>query len=159
MHVDDLRRIQREAATANLYGLVASCRGRFVEAADLLEWRSAAIERLREAGVVESIDLWPLYGAYTVLSERYIAEFFSPQESLFFDPTEMQDAKWSSYFHHDLVPQLLRNHDVVRNVLRAVRLLPCNDPQAAATALTQCFTELILPQTAPMWAPEAIRDC
>ena len=78
MHVDDLRRIQREAATANLYGLVASCRGRFVEAADLLEWRSAAIERLREAGVVESIDLWPLYGAYTVLSERYIAEFFSP---------------------------------------------------------------------------------
>ncbi len=79
MHVDDLRRIQREAATANLYGLVASCRGRFVEAADLLEWRSAAIERLREAGVVESIDLWPLYGAYTVLSERYIAEFFSPR--------------------------------------------------------------------------------
>ena len=142
MHVDDLRRIQREAATANLYGLVASCRGRFVEAADLLEWRSAAIERLREAGVVESIDLWPLYGAYTVLSERYIAEFFSPQESLFFDPTEMQDAKWSSYFHHHLVPQL-----------------PCNDPQAAATALTQCFTELNLPQTAPMWAPEAIRDC
>ena len=158
MHVDDLRRIQREAATANLYGLVVSCRGQFLEAADLLEWRSAAIERLREAGVVESIDLWPLYGAYTVLSERYIAEFFSPQESLFFDPTEMQDAKWSSYFHHHLVPQLLRNHDVVRNVLRAVRLLPCNDPQAAATALTQCFTELNLPQTAPVWAPEAIRD-
>lgn len=158
MHVDDLRRIQREAATANLYGLVVSCRGRFVEAADLLEWRSAAIERLREAGVVERIDLWPLYAAYTVLSERYIAEFFSPQEALFFDPTEMQDAKWSSYFHHCLVPQLLRNHDVVRNVLRSVRLLPCNDPQAAATSLSQCFTEVALPQTAPAWAPEDMRN-
>lgn len=159
MHADDLRRIQREAATANLYGLVMSCRGRFLDAADLLEWRSAAIDRLRAAGAVERIDLWPLYGAYEVLSMRYIEEFFSPQESLFIDPAQSQDAKWSSYFHHRLVPQLLQINDVVRNVLRAVRVLPCNDPQAAATALNQCFTELTLPQTAPLWAPETLQGC
>jgi hypothetical protein len=66
--------------------------------------------------------------------------------------------KWSSHFHHHLVPQLLQINDVVRNVLRAVRLLPCTDSHAATTALTQCFTELTLPQTAPMWAPEALRN-
>jgi hypothetical protein len=158
MHIDEFREFQREGATYNLASLVMACRRKFLNAARLLEVRSQVIDRLSSFGVDAGVDPWPLLGPFTVLAERYVERFFSPQDNLFQDPMERQDEKWGKYFHHVLVPHLLTNDEVVRNVLRAVRALPSQQPEQAAIALSQYFAETTLPETRPLWAPEDIVD-
>ena len=109
-------------------------------------------------GTDTRIDLWPLLNPFMVLAERYVAVFFSPQDALFPAPGGKEDERWSRYFHHVLLPHLLQHDELVRNVLRAVHALPCTDPQGAANAVGHCFSELTLPETAPLWAPETISE-
>ena len=104
MHIDEFREFQREGATYNLASLVMACRRKFLNAARLLEVRSQVIDRLSSFGVDAGVDPWPLLGPFTVLAERYVERFFSPQDNLFQDPMERQDEKWGKYFHHVLVP-------------------------------------------------------
>ena len=104
------------------------------------------------------VDVWPLLTPFSVLTERYATQLFSPQESLFQVPSEKQDEKWGRYFHQILVPHLIASDEVVRNVLRAVRALPSQHPEQAAVALSQHFTEMTLPDTSPPWAPEDAVD-
>jgi hypothetical protein len=104
MHIDEFRKFQREGATSNLVSLVMTCRRKFLNAARLLEVRTTAIVRLSSFGLDAAADNWPLLGPFTVLAERYVERFFSPQDSLFRDPMERQDEKWGKYFHHVLVP-------------------------------------------------------
>ena len=73
---------------------------------------------------------------------------------LFNDPKESEDAKWSSYFYHTLMPTLVQNDTTVRNVLRALMALPCDSPKAAADALCHEFNEMTFPTQPPPWAPE-----
>ncbi len=141
-----------------LSSLVDACRRKFLNAANLLELCSPAIERLRTVGIETRIDLWPLLNPFMVLAERYVATFFSPQEALFPAPSGKEDERWSRYYHHVLLPHLLQHDELVRNVLRAVRALPCNDSQGAASAVGHFFAELTLPETAPLWVPESILD-
>lgn len=157
MHVQDFREKLRAGATDNLADLFRACRSRFLDAANLLELRSPAIDKLRDAGYSEHpVDLWPLLRQFEVLTERYVDAFFSSQDALFPNPGDEQDVRWSRYFHHVLLPHLLQNDELVRNVLRAVRALPCNDSPGAASAVGQYFAEMTLPETAPTWGPEAI---
>lgn len=149
-----LRQRQREAALSHLYSLAMACRRRFLRAADLLELRGPVFEKLTGFGVRESIDLWPLLRPFEVLAERYNAVFYSPQGDLFATPADAQDAKWSRYFYVALMPQLLNDDEIVRNVLRALRAIPSDDPREAAVALGQHFSEMTLPQTEPRWASE-----
>lgn len=90
-----------------------------------------------------------------VLAQRYIEHFYSPQVSLFPTPGDEEDAKWGHYFRQVLVPHLVADDDVVRSVLRA---LPCTEPEQAALALRQHFTEMTLPQTRPLWSPDEVLD-
>lgn len=159
MHIDEFRKFQREGATTNLVFLVMACRRKFLNAARLLELRNPVIDRLSSFGLDVGVNPWPLLGPFTVLAERYVKHFFSPQENLFHDPMERQDERWGKYFHHVLVPDLLANDEVVRNVLRAVRALPSQQPEQAAITLSQYFAETTLPETHPLWAPEDIVDC
>lgn len=158
MHVDDFREMQRAGAMPCLSSLFDASRRKFLNAANLLEVRSPAIERLRSVGADTRIDLWPLLNPFMVLAERYVGTFFSPQDALFPAPDGKADECWSRYFHHVLLPYLLQQDELVRNVLRAVRALPCNDPQGAANAVGHFFAELTLPETAPLWAPETISE-
>jgi hypothetical protein len=158
VHVDDFREMQRAGAMPCLSSLFDACRRKFLNAANLLEVRSPAIERLRSVGSDTRIDLWPLLNPFMVLAERYVVAFFSPQDSLFPTPGGKEDERWSRYFHHVLLPHLLQHDELVRNVLRAVHALPGNDPQSAASAIAQFFAEMTLPETAPLWAPESILD-
>lgn len=150
--------MQRAGATPCLYSLFDACRRKFLNAANLLEVRSPAIERLRSVGINTRIDLWPLLNPFVVLAERYIAAFFSPQGVLFPAPDGKEDERWSRYYHHVLLPHLLQQDELVRNVLRAVHALPCADPQGAASAISHFFAEMTLPETAPLWAPETISE-
>ena len=158
MHVGDLRLTQREGAVSNLASLAANCRRKFLNAARLLEWRSPVIDKLHSFGVGGPVDLWPLLTPHAVLAERYIEHFYSPQVSLFPTPGDEEDAKWGNYFRQVLVPHLVADDDVVRNVLRALRALPCKEPEQAALALRQHFTEMTLPHTRPLWSPEEVLD-
>jgi hypothetical protein len=153
MNVDDFQQAQRSNAAQNLHALFMSCRRKFLNAARLLELRGAAIENLRECGH-KSVDLWPLMNMYSVVCDRYTDAFFSPQAKLFANPADAQDEKWGRYFHHVLVPHLLLEDEFVRNVLRAMMAIPCKNPQLARDALVQHVSEMTLPETRPLWAPE-----
>jgi hypothetical protein len=155
MHIDEFRKFQRQGATHDVFSLVMTCRRKFLNAARLLELRSDAISKLGSFGVDAPVDVWPLLTPFSVLTERYATQLFSPQESLFQVPSEKQDEKWG---HHILVPHLIASDEVVRNVLRAVRALPSQHPEQAAVALSQHFTEMTLPDTSPPWAPEDAVD-
>lgn len=154
MHIDSFRAYQQEGARSQLYSFVMSCRRRFLNAARLLEVHSPAIEKLTVFGVSSSVDVWPLLSPFSVLAERYVEHFFTPQAGLFPNPSEQQDERWSRYFYHVLVPHLVIEDEVVRNVLRAVHALPCKKPDDAATSLTHYFNEMTLPESRPAWAPE-----
>ena len=158
MHIDEFRKFQREGSPSNLIGLVMACRRRFLNAARLLEVRSPAIDRLSSFGVDAAVEYWPLLGPFSVIAERYVERFFSPQDTLFRDPADIEDEKWARYFHHVLVPHMLTNDEVVRTVLRAVHALPSAHPEHAARALSQYFAETTLPDTSPAWAPEDVID-
>lgn len=158
MHIDEFREFQRQGATHDVFSLVMTCRRKFLNAAQLLELRSDAISKLASFGVDAPVDVWPLLTPFSVLTERYATQLFSPQESLFQVPSEKQDEKWGRYFHHILVPHLIASDEVVRNVLRAVRALPSRHPEQAAVTLGQHFAEMTLPETRPPWAPEDAVD-
>lgn len=137
-----------------LITLIMACRRKFLKAAYLLQIRSPALDALASFGVKASLDHEALLAPMAVLAERYVEQFFSPQGDLTLEPGQRQDEKWDRYFHHVLLPHLLADHDAVRDVLRAVRALPSREPAQAASALFHLFTEMTLPQTQPLWAPE-----
>jgi hypothetical protein len=154
MHVDDFRKYQREGASANLFGLVMSCRRRFLNAARLLEINKKVIDDLSRFGVDQSIDLWPLLAPFSILTERYVENFFNPQDNLFHDLLERQDEQWSKYFYQILVPHILSNDEAVRNILRCVGALPCRQPEQASAAIKHYFSVTTLPETFPLWSPD-----
>lgn len=84
-----------------------------------------------------------------MVCDRYTDAFISPQANLFHDPADAQDEKWGRYFHHVLMPYLLLEDEFVRNVLRAMMAIPCQNPQLARDALVQHMAEMTLPETRP----------
>lgn len=153
MHIDEFRAAQRDLASQALSSLLNASRRKFLNAARLLELRGPVIQQV-EAHGLESVNLWSLMNMYTVACERYCKEIFSPQIEIFFNPGDAQDVKWSRYFHHILVPNLLQDDVFVRNVLRATMALPSQNARGASEALVQHLMEMTLPSTRPLWAPE-----
>lgn len=153
MHFDDFQQAQRDHAVQDLHVLFMCCRRKFLNAARLLELRGPVFENLSRSGH-KTVDLWPLMNMYSVLCDRYAATFFSPQCKLFPNPSDAQDEQWSRYFHHILVPHLLADDEFVRNALRAMMAIPCNNYQLAREAMVQHVSEMTLPETRPPWAPE-----
>lgn len=159
MHIDEFRAFQREGAASSLFTLIMAGRRKFLNAARLLEVSSSALDTLTSFGVSSTVDHEPLLEPFAVLSERYVDRFFSPQGDLAIEPGQRQDEKWHRYFHHVLVPHLLSNNDVVRDILRAVRALPSRRLEQTSSRLGHYFAEMTLPETRPLWAPEESIDC
>lgn len=155
MDAEYFRQTQRSSAVNYLGSLFRACRSRFLNAASLLELRGPVFDKLRESAY-ENVDLWPLLGMFDVICDRYADEFFTPQEELFITPVDEQDAKWTRYFYNILIPHLVQDDGFVRNVLRAVMVIPCKSPRLAGDAIVQYIFEMTLPETVPAWAPE---DC
>lgn len=154
MTCDDLGRIQREGTKQALLALVMLCRRRFLRSADLVGIRGAAIERLRQFGVHDAVDLEPLVPAWRLLCDRYLSERFDPQLGLFSDPDTEAATAWERFVYQQLFAELVREDEFVRNVLRALGCLPCQSPQQAAAAVRQYLSEMTLPSAPPPWAPE-----
>src|SRR5688572_7893313 len=116
----DLERVQFDGKVKHIDSLVRLCRARFVRAADLVCMRSGATENLRRFGQFDGIDVSPLLGAWSVICERYLRERFDPQPALLPDVMSDEPGRWSRFVHHELFPSLVRDDELVRNVLRAL---------------------------------------
>ena len=145
MRLDALQTAQREYFANYMDGLARACRDKYLQAARLMEVESIAVNQVRELTQDGPIGLYYLLPAYSILCARYNERFFSPQENLFKNPSQEQDARWARYFWSRLTPRLLESDEIVRNVLRAVRGIPCADQRAASDALKQSATDCLLP--------------
>lgn len=150
----ELQQFQFDGRVHDIGTLLWYCRRRFLRAADLVGIRSESIESLRRFGQVERTDLAPLVPAWTVICDRYVAEQYDPQLALLPDMIEEEPDRWSRFVHHHLIPEIVRDDELVRNVLRALGALPCVSPREAASAVRSYFLNMTLPHDKPLWAPE-----
>lgn len=56
---------------------------------------------------------------------------------------------WSRYFRHKFIPAFVSENRTVRDVLRAMRKLPCDDPRLAGEALVAEVANMTLPGLLP----------
>ncbi|MBN2299512.1 MAG: hypothetical protein JXM72_13000 [Deltaproteobacteria bacterium] len=155
MH-EELKRIQEEHAVQALTSLFMHCRNRFLRSAELVEINGSAIDQLRKFGFQTRVDLSPLIPAWQYVCKRYRDERYDPQMQLFCDNGTKLEQMWGQFVYHDLVPQLLRENEFVRNVLRALGGIPCTSPDKAAGAVYQYFLEMTLPAMQPSCTHEDI---
>ncbi|MCC6176201.1 MAG: hypothetical protein IT305_12920 [Chloroflexi bacterium] len=151
---NELRRYQFDGRVYHLDSLARQCGRRFLRAANLVDMRSKSIDSLRHTIAIESIDLMPLVPAWYVICDRYLAEQYNPQLALLPDLVEDEPERWNRFVHHHLLPELVRDDELVRNVLRALGALPCKSPSDAASAVRSHFLNMTLPHDKPLWAPE-----
>jgi hypothetical protein len=78
--------------------------------------------------------------------------------SLFHDRKSHLREGWSQFVYWELIPTLVRDDTLVRNVLRALGGLPCKSPEQAASTVYQHFLEMNLPNQHPPWAAEELID-
>ena len=126
---------QRQNAGQALDALVRYCRDVYVRAAAVLEIQSEELAKLRNLGVVESINVTPLVPAYHKLCECYRRVLYDGHMALFPSDQKTPEETWWAWYYHDLAPELLGSPHFVRSVLRALGLLPCSDPSVAIMEL------------------------
>lgn len=148
-----LRRSIADGAVQALASLVGVAQRRFLRAARLLEWNSPQLDQLRRLDREQPINVATLIQGYTVITERYIDAFYSPQAALF-PGAKDAEAQWWKYWHQVLTPVLVQDDALVRQILHAVGGLPSTDGHQAGVAFTQHVTTMTLPDTAPAWASE-----
>lgn len=155
MDVHQLRHEQGTHVASHLAALYQVCARRYVDAANLLEIGGPVIEGVRQS-LYETTDLKPLLPLFRRVCERYNDEVYSPQTELW--GSEQNDAfmLWSRYFHHHFVPAFVSENRTVRDVLRAMRKLPCDDPLLAGEALVAEVANMTLPDLLPGALREAL---
>ena len=156
MNIETFGDIQRNSATSFLGALVAGSKRRFIASARLLEWSSPILVALEDFGVAKSTDIWPLFSSFEILCVRYQNERYSAQIPLFPEPDRAPDEQWQQYYYWILLPHLLQDDSIVRNVLRAVGALPTVNNTLAVDSIRQYFSDMTLPRHKPPWAPEDI---
>jgi DNA-binding GntR family transcriptional regulator len=127
-----------------LSSLVDRCARRFVSAADLVGVKGREIERLRRSRYEGGTDLSRLLEGWDVLCTRYRRERYDAQASLIEDHGDQETRRWSEFLYWELFPSLEQEDEFVRNVLRAVELLPSRSPARAAAAIRHHLQEITL---------------
>jgi hypothetical protein len=149
MNRDAFARLQHAQAAPALHCLAMSCRRRFLSAAALVELRGPVVDSLRDFGVSQGLDVALLLGAWERVCERYLSERYDPQTSLFQAHDRQVERAWGVFLYQHLLPELVRNDELVRNVLRALGGLPSRAPKAAAEAVELHLAEMSLPLGPP----------
>lgn len=156
MNCEEFALAQQEWTRPALSSLLSRCYGRYLTAADLVNLGGEVPERIRRAKVNGGTSLQPLVPAWDRICERYRNERYDPQVGLFRGHENEVLERWGQFVYGELFPALVREHEFVRNVLRAVELLPCHSPGKAAAALVHCISEMYLPNGIPISDPEDI---
>lgn len=145
MDVHQLRREQHAHAASHLSALYQACARRYLDAANLLEVGGTVIEGISES-LGQAVDLAPLLPLFHHACVRYSDEIHSPQLDLWGNDAFML---WSRHFHHAFIPRFLSDSRTVRDVLRVMNKLPCNDPLLASEALVAEVVNMTLPGLLP----------
>lgn len=140
----------------DLSRMLEDCIRRFLRSAKLIGIDGPVFQTLRNAERCLQRDLAPLYPAWHVICERYRRERFDPQLYLFVDDREESIKRWGRFLYRELFPRLMIEDEFVRNVLRAVGLLPCRSMQQAVSALSYYLEEMSLPFEPPKWDASVI---
>jgi hypothetical protein len=131
--------------------LLQDCTRRFLAAAALVGVEGPTIKRIQDARYEGNVDLTPLYPIWDLICERYRRERFDAQESLFREHSQDVLVRWGQFLHWELFPLFLRENEFVRNVLRAVGLLPCRSREQVVSAMYQYVSDMGLPYQRPPW--------
>jgi len=142
---------QQEWAVPALSSLVEKSLRRYLGAARLLELRGELVEKLQKAAFDGGCDLSPLDSLWHTVRDRFGEELYDPQLELYRDHDTVMLEKWGVFLYQKLIPALCRDDECVRNVLRAVELLPSKSRHAAARALVHFVQEMVLPDQLPSW--------
>lgn len=131
---------------ADTASLIEAARRHYLEAAALLEIRSATVERLEDPAWNEGVQLWMAFRAVETLQKRYATNLYTPQIG-FWDGVEAgQDVQWVKYLHHELKPALLQRQEFVRTLLRCVGLMPGASATDSEIALSVFAREVAMPR-------------
>lgn len=158
MNLEYLEKIQEKFAVQMVNELAMTCCQRFLRSAALLEIRNPVIDQLREVRFNKPFNLAPLMPAWRLLCKRYCDERYDPQMRLFEDRLSQLRDGWVQFVYWKLIPLLVWDDALARNVLRALGGLPCQSPESAADAVYQYFMEMTLPNAKPPWAAEEMTD-
>ena len=152
MHIDEFRQYLLDNRSQYLFHLIALCRKSYLDAARLLEIHSDKVSHLKAFHRIQPISLTPLYEPFSVLVERYINVFFTPQTGFFEE--DSQADKWDRYFFDTLLVQFSGEYGVhmhlsnriIRNILIAVQAFPDENPENAKAGLIEDFNNMTLPE-------------
>ena len=148
---DPARTIHLQSAQWGVFALTSACRERFVAAADLVQVGGPTIDALRSY-FWEPTGTGLLNEIWFRLCERYMAECHDPQLAFFeSDPEHHLQNHWDRYAREELLPALVRDGELVRNVLRVSGGLPCRSREEAADAILVFIDEMTLPTRRPRW--------
>lgn len=117
------------------------CRSKYLRAAYLVGLRSEEIGHL-ERCTSSDFELIHLNAAWECLCKHYMAECYDPQLLLFEDFNAKTTGAWVSFFENELLPKVLDDDDLVRNILCAVGGLPCESPQNAGLLVYSYIKEM-----------------
>lgn len=150
---DEFEKVQQEWAVPALSSLVRGCLRRYLRAASLLQVRGDHLGKLRHASTHGGQDLSPLFRFWHAVCDRYRSDRYDPQQGLFQDHEAAVVEQWGHFIYHELFPALYQEDEGVRNVLRAVELLPSRSASGAAEALVRYAEDMALPGDTPPWDP------
>ena len=154
MNLDELAGYQRDSAISDLMSLAQECATRFNRALTLfgVDSRGHRGAMTMEQSVLILIPPWDrLCGRYRVV----IHGEKSGQMRLLADLDSNSHELWKSFVRHELFPTLLRDDELIRNVMFAVRLLPCDSIARAVDSVEGYFTGFPFSNLLPPWVSEA----
>jgi hypothetical protein len=151
----ELDQFQYEERIQVLSSLVTQCRDRYLRSAALVELDSDAVERVRALTYEARVDLTPLIGPWVLLCERYRDIKYSPQIPLLPDRAVGEPMRWTNFVHQRLLPQLIQDDELVRNVLRVLGGLPCASRAEAAVAIRSYVANVFME---PDWVPGMTKE-
>ena len=146
--------MQFDLAEAAIHPLVLDCRRSFLLAARLVGARSDAITKLSALGIVQSFDLSALQPVWRSVCQRYMAEQFNAQLTLLELHEPGVQRNWNELVYGEVIPAMVGEDEVVRNVLRSIGALPSESPKDAVTAIRHFVKEMDMPSSPPIWSPE-----
>jgi hypothetical protein len=153
MRIEELVEIQNKNAAINLHELFMSCWRRFRDAARLVELSGPGTRQLEDFGY-SPVNLSPLMPMYKILCNRYATLSFTGQEPIFPTLADTPDVQWTRYYHFALVPRLVENDELVRNVLRVMTVISCKDIDQVSETLAKQAMEMVLPTEVPTWTAD-----
>ena len=148
-HHHALIEAQEASRRSGLTALVEQSRERFRTAADLLNLPMPDKQIYERPLPDERVELGPLVMFWNALCRRYADEIYDAQLNLLERPDNHEAESWSQYLYWALIPVLVADNAVAKNVMQAIGAHVSQSPEDAARTLVTLAKELRLPAPPP----------